>query len=303
MLSFIAAFEHGGFKDVVSFGTSTWSKFVIAAYNGDEKTLEAILKTNFSDINRQNKWGMTALHFVACRGHLSCLLLLLEQPEINLYIANKEGWLAKDILCSDCPEKTWLRLKMTKHFRLRSRRFDQVTRSPRSLMKEMLNIQGIHVDPYNIEAAIPAILQAMKQMDSEEKLDKHEVFLCYRSSTEKILAQALQIALQSRGVLNIFLDLKSFVPGLPWKKQLVKGLAESRFFLPLISSAGLAQVRDPTVDHRSDSLLLEYEAALFLRETIPSFIIPLFVGSHADDGGYKHFSDFKECLYSDSLTP
>lgn len=55
MLSSIAAFEHGGFKDVIAFGTNTWSKFVIAAYNGDEKTLEAILKTNFSDINRQNK--------------------------------------------------------------------------------------------------------------------------------------------------------------------------------------------------------------------------------------------------------
>lgn len=55
MLSFIAAFEQGDFKDVVCFGTNSWSKFVIAAYNGDEKTLEAILKTNFSDVNRQNK--------------------------------------------------------------------------------------------------------------------------------------------------------------------------------------------------------------------------------------------------------
>ena len=82
-------------------------------------------------------------------------------------------------------------------------------------------------------------------------------------------------------------------------------------FLCLMSSAGLANVRDKTQDHTNDSVLLEYQTALMIRNHLAemdialarNYINPVFVGHCPSSSVLTKFSDFNVMLYPDSVGP
>ena len=82
----------------------------------------------------------------------------------------------------------------------------------------------------------------------------------------------------------------------------MNGLKNSSFFVPLISSPGLAPAKDDTKDHSYDNVLIEYQLALHIAEGKVGFVVPVLVGQVEGSALYK-FSDFSSSLYSSSIKP
>ena len=111
--------------------------------------------------------------------------------------------------------------------------------------------------------------------------------------------------------IHAFLDSKCLIKAQPYQEGFLRGLSRSRKFLCLMSSAGLANVRDKTKDHTNDAVLLEYQTALMIRNLITevdpdlakSYIVPILVG-HFSQGVLTKFTDFpSKTYYPDSVGP
>ena len=68
---------------------------------------------------------------------------------------------------------------------------------------------------------------------------------------------------------------------------------------------GLAPLRDTTIDHTGDNVLLEYEIALKINAAQiqaghHDFVIPLLVGQYTDGALYK-FDKFNTSLYANDV--
>jgi len=144
----------------------------------------------------------------------------------------------------------------------------RVSVSPRDLMAELLKIQGVSLDPSEIDVAIQKI--SMIVGDSRgvcDGVETHDVFINYRVGSDADLAEKLYYALKSVGI-HAFLDRKCLRDGEPWADGFVKGLSSSRKIICLMSRAGLVPVRDVTRNNSFDSVLLEYQVALLIRQII-----------------------------------
>ena len=185
-----------------------------------------------------------------------------------------------------------------------------VSITPRSLMSELFQIQGIALDPSDIDVSITKISNAVGTSNGVcDGLESYDAFINYRVAADADLAEKLYYALKASGI-NCFLDRKCLKDGEPWKQGFLTGISRSRKFICLMSSSALVKVRDPQADHTFDNVLLEYETALIIRKHVEdldsevalSYVVPVHVG-HFSLGVLTKFIDFNPTLYPDSVGP
>ena len=93
---------------------------------------------------------------------------------------------------------------------------------------------------------------------------KHHIFLSYRVDSDRPLAMLLYYMLSARG-LSVWWDKKNMDRGVKWESQLAEGIHGAQIFMPIMSRAGLARMREMK-ESSTDNVLLEYRLALSMRE-------------------------------------
>ena len=188
---------------------------------------------------------------------------------------------------------------------------DTITRTPRSLMTELLSIQGIAADPESLRGAVDDIVASIESSDDRgaaaDGVDHFHIFISYRVDSDRAVAKEIFFQLKSRGIFA-YLDSECLTTSLPWKEGFIRGLKNSHRFLALISSKALARVRSNSQNHAYDNVLIEYETALKIR-SLPgqsNFVIPLLLGEYLALGPGQprvlaKFSEFSESLYPSSI--
>ena len=186
----------------------------------------------------------------------------------------------------------------------------RVSVTPRKLMSDLFAIQGIALDPSDLDPAIDKIVATVGSSGGICDGDKSfDVFVNYRVAADADVAEKLYLYLKTKGI-NAFLDKKCLKAGEPWKEGFLSGLSRSRLFLCLISSPALANVRDKTKNHERDNVLLEYETALLIQRHLAevdadlarAYIVPVHVGQFSQ-GVLTKFTDFDATMYPDSVGP
>jgi len=180
---------------------------------------------------------------------------------------------------------------------------DVVTIDPRTLMTNIFKIQGIKLDPTDVDPSVAKIAQAIGHDESCDGDETYDCFINYRVATEANTAMTLYLELKTQGI-NAFLDKKCLKDGEDWKQGFLRGLRNSRQFVALISSDALSQVRNFEVDHSYDNVLIEYQAALKIKGIInkANYFVPVHVGKVTNNTLTK-FGDFNPNLYSPSIGP
>lgn len=137
---------------------------------------------------------------------------------------------------------------------------EKITKTPRQTMTKLFEIQGIPVDPTDLDSAVEKIAKAVGTGFGDGK-EKYDCFINYRVASDADLAEKLYLYLRTKSIYA-FLDKKCLKNGEKWKDGFLTGLKNSKCFLALISRNGLERVRDESADHTWDNVLLEYETAL-----------------------------------------
>ncbi len=140
---------------------------------------------------------------------------------------------------------------------------DRVTRTPQALMSDLFTLQGLPVDPSDIDAAVEKI-KKFTGRGIGNGTTLFDCFISYRVATDADLAEKLYYSLKNDGI-HAFLDKKCLKSGMNWKDGFLQGLKSSRCFVALISSAALEKVRDFKQNHTYDNVLIEFETALSVR--------------------------------------
>ena len=186
----------------------------------------------------------------------------------------------------------------------------RVSVTPRKLMSDLFAIQGIALDPSDLDPAIDKIVATAGSSGGVCDGDKSfDLFINYRVAADADVAEKLYLYLKTK-CINAFLDKKCLKAGEPWKEGFLSGLSRSRMFLCLISSPALANVRDKTKNHEWDNVLLEYETALLIQRHLAevdvdlarAYIVPIHVGQFSQ-GVLTKFTDFNSMMYPDSVGP
>lgn len=99
---------------------------------------------------------------------------------------------------------------------------EKVTMTPRSIMSELFEIQGIAVDPTDVEVAVDKLAKAIGPGFGDGKT-KFDCFINYRVAADADLAEKLYLYLLSRGI-HAFLDRKCLKNGEKWKDGFLKGI-------------------------------------------------------------------------------
>lgn len=137
----------------------------------------------------------------------------------------------------------------------------------------------------------------------------YHIFISYRVATDAALAKSLCAALQeSRRYLPLtagesvtvrcFFDQQNLKKGKDWREGFLNGLERSCLFLPIVSEAAVAPIKEVSAnDSKDDNVLLEYETALRLKAARRLVILPLLVGAtHAAE---YNFGDFGPHVFPD----
>jgi hypothetical protein len=98
---------------------------------------------------------------------------------------------------------------------------DKVTLTPRNIMSQLFEIQGIAVDPYDIDIAVDKLVKTIGTGFGDGKT-KFDCFINYRVSSDADLAEKLYLYLSTRGVYA-FLDMKCLKNGEKWKDGFLTG--------------------------------------------------------------------------------
>jgi hypothetical protein len=114
---------------------------------------------------------------------------------------------------------------------------------------------------------------------------KFHVFISYRAAADKDIANLLYEKLTAAGV-NVWLDTKRLEPGKHWQEEFVKGLADSKIFMPVLSREAINSASKPNQnfsalksDSDCDNVLLEHRVALELKQRgMISYINPVLIG-------------------------
>ena len=181
---------------------------------------------------------------------------------------------------------------------------DVLVHPPREILGRMFKLQSIHLDPNDIDYAMSKVIKQIgapkaNVVDKNPQSAPFDCFLSYRVGTDKDVAEKCYLYLKSEGY-KPYLDKKCLVNGQDWKEGFLNGLRNSSFFVPLISSPGLAPARDDTKDHSYDNVLIEYQLALHIAEEKAGFVVPVLVGQVEGPALFK-FSDFSPSLYSSTV--
>jgi hypothetical protein len=169
--------------------------------------------------------------------------------------------------------------------------------SPREIMSQIFEIQCIHMDPMcpkkigQIAAEIATV--AKRLMADCGNTYQYHCFLSYRRSDHQTV-NAFYFALISQG-LDVFLDTVALEHGDLWVEGFLRGLYNSRLFVPMISSQGLQKAKTE-VNHTKDNLLLEFQTAL--RHDI--LIRPIYIGERAGNR-LTEFADFEVTDYANNI--
>ena len=188
---------------------------------------------------------------------------------------------------------------------------DTVQRSPKDILSQLFQIQGIPLDPDNVAAATDKIAAAVTAAVGEgahAACDGETVFDCfisYRVAADKDIAEKLYDKLTIKGLFP-FLDKVKLKDGMAWKDGFLQGLKGSKCFVSLISRKALEPCRDKTRNHTWDNVLLEIETALRYKNASgnASYIIPVFVGEIVTFEGaqmLRKFADFGGGMYADTI--
>eukprot|EP01038_Epipyxis_sp_PR26KG_P008916 gene8916-12024_t len=177
-----------------------------------------------------------------------------------------------------------------------------VTKTPRSIMSTLFEIQGIAVDPTDLDPAVEKIAKAVGP-GFGDGINKFDCFINYRVASDADLAEKLYLYLKTKNI-HAFLDKKCLKNGEKWKDGFLTGLKNSKCFVAIISRKALDRVRDETDNHTWDNVLLEYETALAIKGVTNNkkYIVPLHVGQ-CEKGVLTKFIDFSSGLYPDSILP
>jgi hypothetical protein len=182
------------------------------------------------------------------------------------------------------------------------------TMTPRTIMSKLFEIQGIPLDPTDVESAVRTIKDVVGT-GYGDGVSKYDCFINYRVASDADVALKLYLFLKIAGV-HAFLDKKCLKNGQKWKDGFLTGLKRSNYFVAIISKSGLARVRDTAQDHASDNVLLEYETAIKIMNDTgnPKFICPIHCGENnyipaLAETVLCKFKDFAPHLYPDSIGP
>jgi hypothetical protein len=172
-----------------------------------------------------------------------------------------------------------------------------VTRSPRDIMRDVLLLQGIHVDPMKAKAAVHDLCEVMGSGGFGDGSSTFDCFISYRVAADHAFVQSLYWALKAHG-MEPFWDQESLAAGSNWRDGFLRGLKRSKYFIAVISREALSPLRREG-DHSEDNVLLEYETALAVHNRLGGerkYFIPLLLGQHTN-AGYVAFGDFDRLLY------
>jgi hypothetical protein len=173
-----------------------------------------------------------------------------------------------------------------------------VNTTPREIMSQIFRKQGIPMDPMcpkKIGQIAAEIATEAKQLMADcGNTYQYHCFLSYRRSDYHTV-NAFYFALISQG-LDVFLDTVAIKQGEDWVEGFLRGLYNSRLFVPMISSQGLQKAKIEE-DHSTDNLLLEFQTAL--RHDI--LIRPIYIGKRAGNH-LTDFADFREAHYANNIT-
>ena len=191
----------------------------------------------------------------------------------------------------------------------------EVLRTPREMMSSMFAIQGIPCDPSDIQSCGSKIEQKIKSFPPDDndadtdgaqeiKNNEFDVFISYRVSADKGVAELIYLFLKSVG-LRVFLDKYCLKSGEDWKVGFINGITSSRFIVSIMSRKALELVRNDRIDHFRDNVLLEYDIALRLNDRSKrclnmECIIPVHLG-FVEGSTLTKFCDFSPSLYAESL--
>ncbi|KAJ3123096.1 hypothetical protein HK098_002219 [Nowakowskiella sp. JEL0407] len=138
-----------------------------------------------------------------------------------------------------------------------------------------------------------------------EDHDGHDIFISYRVSADKEMAEILKFALEKYALvhlkrkLHVYLDQYCLVGGSDFQNGFLNGIMRSRVILLLCSENALERVERAHV--QPDNLLLEWEYALKLRNEGKALVLPALVGtksiSEAGREALYEFSKFKTNIY------
>ena len=147
---------------------------------------------------------------------------------------------------------------------------EKVTVNPREIMTKLFEIQGIPLDPADIESTVQKI-KSVVGTGYGDGITKYDCFINYRVAADADIAEKLFLYLKTANV-HAFLDKKCLKNGEKWKDGFLSGLKRSKCFVALVSRSALTKVRDAEQNHSYDNVLLEYETALNVSEIVDDII-------------------------------
>jgi hypothetical protein len=134
----------------------------------------------------------------------------------------------------------------------------------------------------------------------------------YRVATDSDLAQRLCAELQKRDVeegmrVKCFFDKQDIQRAEDWRVKFRTALQHSCLFVPLVSEAGIASMKNvkPT-DTTPDNFLVEMEDAVKLRKECRLAIFPILIGQRSASGGTQipkfNFAEFGGHRFPDTAS-
>ena len=99
---------------------------------------------------------------------------------------------------------------------------EQVTKTPRFIMTKLFEIQGIAVDPTDLDPAVDKIARAVGT-GFGDGISKYDCFINYRVAADADLAEKLYLYLKTKGI-HAFLDKKCLKNGEKWKDGFLTGM-------------------------------------------------------------------------------
>ncbi|KAJ3405990.1 hypothetical protein HDV05_006238 [Chytridiales sp. JEL 0842] len=178
-----------------------------------------------------------------------------------------------------------------------------ISQSPRDILSQIFQIQGVALDPDDMEYGVDKIVSVSKTRPktARSSAKEYDYFISYRVDADKQTAEKLYLYLKAQG-LNPFLDKKCLKNGEPWKQGFISGLMKSKKVIALISNKSLAPCKARSRDHSRDNVLLELEIALQIKNSLgdDGFIVPVLVGENIGNSLVK-FNGFDVSQYSDTI--
>lgn len=189
---------------------------------------------------------------------------------------------------------------------------DSLTMSPSVIIQSICKIQGIELDPKNIDIGCSKI-KSVVELNANQPIVSdgntvYDCFISYRVFSDADIAEKMYLYFKSQNI-NAFLDKKCLSDGEDWKTGFLRGLQSSKCFISLLSTKALAPCRNSDKNHQNDNYLLEMETALNIRQASNNsrYIIPVTIGEYINvpDIGLvlKKFTDFDPNQYSSTIKP